>query len=426
MEVTAVRVLVVGGGGREHALVWKLAQSQLVTALFCAPGNAGTATLAENLPIDVLDIQALTEAAVDHGIDLVVVGPEAPLSLGLADTLRAAGIIVFGPSQAAAQIETSKSWAKAIMAAGNVPTARSATVDTAEDAYAALDDFAERVVIKADGLAAGKGVVIAETRDQARRAIDMMMVDAALGDAGTTLVIEEYLIGTEISIFALTDGRTIRMLIPSCDYKRAYDDDQGPNTGGMGAYAPAPFVDAALLAEIEARILLPTIEAMARTGATMNGVLYAGLMLTESGPVVVEFNCRFGDPETEVVLPLMTSDLAELLYNTATGALDAAEPVTWGETVATGVVMASGGYPGPYSTGLPIVGLDEASAEALVFHAGTRATANEIVTAGGRVLVVVGQGPDFDSARTEAYAGINRIGYDHASYRTDIAARETD
>ena len=421
-----MRVLVVGGGGREHALVWKLAQSPLVTARFCAPGNAGTATLAENLPIDVIDIQALTEAAVDRAIDLVVVGPEAPLAIGLADTLRAAGITVFGPSQAAAQIETSKSWAKTIMAAGNVPTARSTTVDTAEKAYAALDDFAERVVIKADGLAAGKGVVIAATREQARDAIDMMMLGASMGEAGATILIEEHLVGTEISIFALTDGKTIRMLIPSCDYKRAYDDDQGPNTGGMGAYAPAPFVDAALLAAIEARILHPTIEAMSRVGAPMNGVLYAGLMITESGPVVVEFNCRFGDPETEVVLPLMTSDLADLLYATATGVLDAAAPVTWGDTIATGVVMASGGYPGTYSTGLPIVGLDDASTEALVFHAGTRATANEIVTAGGRVLVVVGQGPDFDSARTQAYAGVDLITFEHASYRSDIAAREVD
>ncbi len=420
-----MRVLVVGSGGREHALAWKLAQSQKVTAIYCAPGNAGTTAVAKNLPVAVLDIPGLTKAAVEQAIDLVVVGPEAPLALGLADSLREEGIAVFGPSQAAARIETSKSWAKAIMAAAGVPTARSVTVEDVDAAYAALGDFAEPLVIKADGLAAGKGVVVAETRETARQAIDSMMIEESLGEAGASIVIEEFLLGTEVSLFALTDGNSIRMLLPSCDYKRACDDDQGPNTGGMGAYAPAPFVDSKTMEQFEYDILRPTITAMDAAGSPMNGVLYAGLMMTATGPMVVEFNCRFGDPETEVVLPLMTSDLADLLHATATGNLDNAAPITWSDDVATGVVMASGGYPGHYVNGMAISGLESASQQALVFHAGTRFESEKVVTAGGRVLVVVGQGSDFDASRTRAYAGVDQIAFADAIYRTDIAARET-
>jgi phosphoribosylamine--glycine ligase len=420
-----MKILVVGGGAREHALVWKLAQSPLAEALYCAPGNAGTEALATNLPLRASDIDGIVAAARTHRIDLVVVGPEEPLALGIADRLRAEGVAVCGPSASATRIESSKAWAKALMMEANIPTARATVVTSVAEGLVASEQMGMPVVIKADGLAAGKGVVIANDRDEAYRVLSAFLEDRALGEAGATVVIEEYLTGQEVSVLALTDGETIVPLPPACDYKRVYDGDRGPNTGGMGAYAPPPAVDAALMAAIRETILEPTIRAMAVRGAPMQGVLYAGLMLTASGPKVLEFNARFGDPEAQVVLPILDADLVMLLDAVARGTLAEIAPPPPPARAAVGVVLASGGYPGPYQTGVPISGLDQVPEDVLVFHAGTRRAADgRIVTAGGRVLTVVGMGSDLASARERAYAGVEAISFEGAHWRRDIALRE--
>jgi phosphoribosylamine--glycine ligase len=420
-----MRVLVVGGGAREHALLWKLAQSPRVAALLCAPGNAGTEELAENLPVRATDVEAIVAAAHDHRIDLVVVGPEEPLAHGLSDRLRDAGIRVFGPTQAAAKIESSKQWAKELLTETGVPTARAMTARTLEEGLSAISNFELPVVIKADGLAAGKGVVIVRDRDEAFHVLTAFLEDRALGEAAATVLVEEFLRGQEVSLLALTDGETIVPLPPACDYKRVFDRDRGPNTGGMGAYAPPPAVDEALQATIRTRILEPTVRAMAARGAPMQGVLYAGLMLTADGPKVLEFNARFGDPETQVVLPLLDADLAELLSAVADGTLSEVPPPPQPTQAAVGVVLASGGYPAPYRTGYPIDGLEAVPDDLLIFHAGTRRNADgRVVTAGGRVLTVVGVGDDLATARDRAHAGVAAIGFEEAHHRTDIAARE--
>ncbi len=420
-----MKILVVGGGAREHALVWKLAQSPLAEALYCAPGNAGTEALATNLPLRASDIDGIVAAVRAHRIDLVVVGPEEPLALGIADRLRAEGVAVCGPSASATRIESSKAWAKALMMEANIPTARATVVTSVAEGLVASEQMGMPVVIKADGLAAGKGVVIANDSDEAYRVLSAFLEDRALGEAGATVVIEEYLTGQEVSVLALTDGETIIPLPPACDYKRVYDGDRGPNTGGMGAYAPPPAVDAALMATIRAAILEPTIRAMAARGAPVQGVLYAGLMLTASGPKVLEFNARVGDPEAQVVLPILDADLVMLLDAVARGTLAAIAPPPQPVRAAVGVVLASGGYPGPYQTGVPISGLDRVPEDVLVFHAGTRRGADgRIVTAGGRVLTVVGTGPDLASARERAYAGVEVITFEGAQWRRDIALRE--
>lgn len=420
-----MRVLVVGSGSREHALLWKLAQSPRVAALLCAPGNAGTAELAENLPVRSTDVEGIVRVAREQRIDLVVVGPEDPLALGLVDRLHEAGIRAFGPTQAAARIESSKSWAKEVMGGAGVPTARSAVARTLEEALMHLGSFSLPVVIKADGLAAGKGVVIINDRDEAFHVLTAFLEDRALGAAAATVVIEEFLRGQEVSVFALTDGTAIVPLAPSCDYKRAYDRDRGPNTGGMGAYAPPPAVDAELMATIQATILEPTVRAMADRGNPMRGVLYAGLMMTEDGPKVLEFNARFGDPETQVVLPLLDADLAELLAAVADGTLADVPSIPAPDRTAVGVVLASGGYPAPYRTNLPVQGLEDVPDDLLVFHAGTRRDdAGRVVTAGGRVLTVVGLGDDLAAARERAYAGVAAISFEDGHHRKDIAARE--
>ena len=424
-----IRVLVVGGGGREHAIAWKLAQSVRVAELFCAPGNPGIAAFATCLPIPALHGDGIVAAAKLHKIDLVVVGPEDPLAAGLADRLRAEGIAVAGNSAAAARIESSKSWAKAIMADANVATARSLTVTDREAGYRAIAEIIDadgNVVIKADGLAAGKGVVVAGSQAEAERALDAMMSRRAFGDAGKTVVVEEFMTGMELSILALTDGTTIHPLVPSCDYKRALDGDEGPNTGGMGAYTRPASVDAALMARIQREVLEPTIATMAAHDAPMQGVLYAGLILTAEGPKVIEFNARFGDPETQVVLPTMEGDLGLYLEAVADGWLDRL-PAPAVDGFAVGVGMASAGYPGEYKKGFPIAGLDEAAAldDVLVFQAGTtRTERGEIVTDGGRVLSVVGLGGSLREAHDRAYDALARIAFEGAQYRTDIAARE--
>ena len=422
-----IRVLVIGAGGREHAIVWKLSRSEIVDTILCAPGNPGIATLAECVPVQPMDIEALVDLARRERIDLAVVGPEDPLAAGLADAMIAAGIPTAGPRAAAARLEASKSFAKEVMEAAGVPTARSITVSTRDEGVAAIHEIGGDgpVVVKADGLAAGKGVVVAANSDEAIEALDAMMVDGSLGDAGAKVVIEEFLQGPEVSILSLTDGTTIYPLAPSCDYKRAYDNDEGPNTGGMGAYTPTRLVDDAMLARIHADILEPTIAEMTQRSTPMQGVLYAGLILTDDGPKVLEFNCRFGDPETQVVLPTMDGDLGVLLDAVANGTLaEVPAPVATG--AAVGVILASGGYPGSYRKGLPIAGLDRPHDDTtIVFQAGTAEDdEGRIATNGGRVLTVVGLGADIAEARFRAYAAADTITFDGLMRREDIALRE--
>jgi phosphoribosylamine--glycine ligase len=419
-----LRILVIGSGGRESAIIWKLAQSDRVSELLCAPGNAGTAALAETLPIPVTNLDALVVAATQRRVDLVVVGPEDPLALGLADRLRDAGIAVCGNSAAATRIESSKSWANDLMREAGIPTAASVTVRDLAAGRRAIAEFGAPVVIKADGLAAGKGVVVAQSVAEAEAALRAMLEEHAFGDAGATVVIEECLTGRELSVLALSDGTTIVPLQPACDYKRAFANEEGPNTGGMGAYTPTRAVDDALLATIQRTILEPAMQAMNERGCPLRGVLYAGLILTADGPRVIEFNARFGDPETQVVLPVLQSDLAALLHAVATGTR-ATMPAPVSAGAAVGVILAAAGYPVRYEKDQPITGLDRVSDEILVFHAGTTRDADGgIVTAGGRVLTVVGRGDTLAAARDRAYGGIADITFPGGWYRPDIALRE--
>lgn len=418
------RVLVIGKGGREHAVCWKLAQSSAVDALYCAPGNPGIAAHAECLPVQPMDTAGIIAIAHEHTIDLVVIGPEDPLATGLTDALEAEGFLVAGPSLKAARLESSKSFANEVMAAANIPTARSLTASTREAGIDAIQDLINDhgVVVKADGLAAGKGVVVADDEQTAIDALDAMMIDGNFGDAGRTIVIEERLVGPEVSILCLSDGNTIWPLRTSCDYKRAYDDDLGPNTGGMGNYTPTNIVDDAMLARIEQDVLQPTIAEMAKRGTPMKGILFAGLMICDGDPKVIEFNCRFGDPEAQVVLPTLDADLGVLLHAVATVTLDQHDrPTSTG--AAVGVILASKGYPESASRGNVISGLEDVS-EAIVFHNGTDWQGDHVVTAGGRVLCVVGQGEAIATARAAAYEAADMISFDGAWKRSDIALRE--
>lgn len=416
--------MVIGKGGREHAICWKLAQSSVVDALFCAPGNPGIAAQATCLPVQPMDTDGILATAREHAIDLVVIGPEDPLADGLTDALEAEHFLVAGPSMAAAQLEASKSFANDVMASANVPTARSVTITSREQGIAAIRELisSHGVVVKADGLAAGKGVVVADDEATAIAALDSMLIEGSFGDAGRTIVIEERLVGPEISILCLSDGTTIWPLQPSCDYKRAYEDDLGPNTGGMGNYTPTNLVDDAMLAHIERDILQPTIGEMAYRGTPMKGILFAGLMMCSDGPKVIEFNCRFGDPEAQVVLPTLNADLGVLLHAIATGTLAQQQRPT-SSGAAVGVVLASDGYPNPYDTGKIITGLEDAG-DAIVFHAGTDWHSDDVVTAGGRVLCVVGRGENIAEARNCAYKAAHKIEFEGAWMRSDIALRE--
>jgi len=417
-----VKILVVGSGAREHALCWKLAQSPLTTELLCTPGNPGTNEVARNLPFKVSDIPGIVAAVQELEIDFVVVGPEEPLALGLADALRALGIPTFGPGKDAARIETSKQWAKEIMTAAGVPTGRCVATSDLREALEAVESFGTPVAIKADGLAAGKGVVIARTQDDAETALRSFMTERSLGEAGAVCLVEEYLEGTELSVFALCDGTQTRLFSAARDYKPAGDGDTGPNTGGMGAYAPPPDATPDLLDQIMRTIIDPTVQAMAAAGAPMVGALFAGLMMTAEGPKVIEFNCRFGDPETQVILPLLRDDLVDLLYRAATGTLAPIDRISFRSGAAVGVVLASGGYPGPYETRHPIDGMDEPAPNTQVFQAGTRRDNGAgLVTAGGRVLTVVGTGKDLATARFHAYSRVREISFEGMQYRTDIA-----
>jgi phosphoribosylamine--glycine ligase len=392
-----MNVLIVGSGGREHALAWKGAQSPRLANLYVAPGNAGTSTLAQNVPIPAEDTSALVDFAREKMIDLVLVGPEAPLANGLADALRAARVRVFGPSRAAAQLEASKSFAKQFMERHSIPTARYAVFRDFYDALRHLLTIDYPVVIKASGLAAGKGVVVPDCADDAEAALRRIMLEHEFGAAGDEVVIGERLSGDEVSLMAFTDGVTVRAMPPAQDHKRLRDGDQGPNTGGMGAYAPAPVCPPTLAAELSKSVLQRVVDGMRSEGRLFSGVIYAGLMLTAAGPNVLEFNCRFGDPETQVVIPLLDSDLLDIAEACDSGRLTEVD-VRWKTGAAACVVLASKGYPGRYPAGRKITGLDFANDGAVVFHASTKREGGQVVTAGGRVIGVVGMSAGIDSA----------------------------
>jgi len=435
-----MRVLIVGSGAREHALAWRLRQSPHLGNLWVAIGNAGTASIATNLDVNPDDVTGLVASAVSLGIDLVVVGPELPLSLGIVEQLVARGIAAFGPTSEAAQLETSKSFALEIMREARVPCPDFRVFREQRDALAFLDKHSGPSVIKADGLAAGKGVLICDTSVEAAAAVRACMSDRAFGAAGETIVIEELLTGPEVSVFAFSDGSHISTLAAACDYKRLEDGDRGPNTGGMGSFAPPDLWSEELAREIEISVMRPVIEAMANRGAPYRGVLYAGLMLTPDGPKVLEFNCRLGDPEAQVLLPLLATDPLELMQSCVDGRLQNL-PVAWDHKYNVGVVIASAGYPGGYDTGFQITGLDEDTSGAsdrtsgedpeeksLVFHAATRRSGAEnsgtLTTSGGRVLTVVGRGESLVQARSRAYDRVRKIQFHGAHYRTDIGAVE--
>jgi len=416
------RVLVVGGGGREHALAWKLAGDG--AEVLVAPGNAGTAAVAENVPMAAIDVAGLLDVARCRGIDLTVVGPEAPLVAGIVDEFTAAGLRIFGPTKRAAAIEGSKSFCKQILHRGDVPTAMYREFRSAARAREHLEAREDMpVVIKADGLAAGKGVFVCQNRAEASAAVSSLASDPLLAAAAGSILVEERLDGVEVSVLAITDGRTIVTLPPLQDHKAAHDDDQGPNTGGMGAYCPTPFVDDALLAEIEGRILVPTVHAMRRAKVPFQGVLYAGLMITAQGPKVLEFNARFGDPECEPLLMRMESSLLELLDATVDRRLDACAAPRWREGAAVSVVMASAGYPGAVTKGQPIRGLEAAAGlpDVQVFHAATRHLDGQVVADGGRVLAVTALGPSLGRAKLHAYTAVKEIRWQGAWCRKDIA-----
>ena len=415
-----MNILVIGSGGREHALCWKLSESPQTEQIYAIPGNPG---MGASAAIALDDHAAILRFVKEHEIGLVVVGPEVPLMNGLVDELEAAGIRAFGPRANAAEIEGSKSFAKDLMKKYGIPTARYEVFTAAEPARAYIRQEGAPIVVKADGLAAGKGVIVAMTEQEALDAVDAIMEDHSFGDAGARVVIEEFMEGEEASLLAFTDGTTIRPMISAQDHKRAYDGDRGPNTGGMGTYAPAPVMTPEMTERAVEEILKPTIAAMAKEGRTYRGCLYLGLMVTADGPKVVEFNARFGDPETQVVLPLLDSDLVAIMCACADGTL-ADVPIRWKDGAAVCVVLASGGYPGHYEKGQEIHGLADAEAMgALVFHAGTAMKDGKLVTNGGRVLGVVGRGADISSAVDAAYAAATKISFKDAYYRKDIAHR---
>jgi len=419
-----MKILVVGGGGREHALVWKLSQSPLVDQIYCAPGNPGIAELAECVDIPADKIAALCDFALDQEIDLTVVGPEVPLTLGVVDLFQTAGLDIFGPNKAAAQIEGSKGFSKDLMAKYNIPTAAYRSFTDRDQAVAYVREQGAPIVVKADGLAAGKGVIVAMTEEQAIAGIDDIMLDKVFGAAGASVVVEEFMAGEEASFFAFTDGKNILPLASSQDHKPVYDNDQGPNTGGMGAYSPAPVVTAELHDQIVETIVRPTIAGMASEGTPYSGILYVGLMIKDGVPRVVEYNARFGDPEAQPLLMRMKSDLVPVLQACARGDLRQ-DAIEWYDKAAVCVVMASGGYPGSFTKGLPISGLADAAAldDVTVFHAGTRSVDGEIVNHGGRVLGVTGLGATVAEAIDMAYQGVACITWQDVHYRKDIGRK---
>ena len=419
-----MKILVVGNGGREHALTWKLASSPLVDSLFVAPGNAGTATIAQNLEIASSDIPGLVQKAVELKIDLVVIGPEAPLAAGIVNHFHEKGIKAFGPTQEAARIESSKIFARDLMQKHNIPCAPGQLFTDYIEATHYLQSHPLPVVVKADGLTAGKGVTVASTTQEAQEALKSLMKDRIFGAAGEQVIIEECLTGKEVSLLAFADGNAIIPMVPACDYKRALDGDRGPNTGGMGSYSPPGFFDNKMVEYVLKTIIQPIIRAMSDKGHPYCGVLYTGLIITDQGPKVLEFNARFGDPETQVILPRLKSDLASIMQAVVTGRLGQVQ-IEWNNDACVGVVMASGGYPGKYKTGLPVTISPNLSQDINIFYAGAKKDEDgRIFTDGGRVLTVTATGQTIKEARQKVYDNIPFIHFNNCHYRRDIAARE--
>lgn len=418
-----MRILVIGGGGREHAICWALKKSEKVKELFCAPGNAGIAQIAECVPIAVTQFGELTRFAKEASIDLVFVGPDDPLADGIVDAFEAAGVPAFGPNKKAAEIEGSKIFMKNLLKKYNIPTAKYETFTDYETALSYLKQQQTPIVIKADGLAAGKGVTVAATMEEAEKALREAMVDKVFGDAGNQIVIEEFLEGQEMSILAFVDGETVKPMVPAQDHKPIFDGDKGPNTGGMGTYSPLPHIEQSIIDDAIVNIINPTAKAMVSEGRPFRGVLFAGLMITKDGPKTIEFNARMGDPETQVVLPRLKTDLVDIVLAAMNGRLGELE-IEWSEEAAVCVVAASEGYPGTYPKGRVIAGIAEAEAQgALVFHAGTAMKDGELVTSGGRVLGIVGRGRDIAEARARAYEAVGVIHFEGKQNRSDIAMK---
>lgn len=419
-----MNILIVGNGAREHTLAWKVAQSTRVSRLYVASGNAGTASLATNLDIPPTAIEELASQAIKLKIDLTIVGPEQPLADGIVDLFNKRKIPIVGPSALATRIEASKAFAKQMMEKYNIPCAEGGIFQSHDDALAYLSNQQYPLVIKADGLAAGKGVIIAASKEIAQKALTDIMKDKVFGRAGETVVIEECLTGKEVSLLAFTDGQTVVPMIPACDYKRAYDNDEGLNTGGMGSYSPPSFFGSELTEQVTSMIIKPLIKGLAEEDSPYSGVIYAGLMLTAEGPKVLEFNARFGDPETQVILPRLESDLVDIFISIRENKLSNSQ-IRWKDDACVGVVMASGGYPRNYRKGIPIHGLDKVDEDVMVFHAGTGYdTDYHIVTDGGRVMTVVACGDSIKEARERVYNNISRIQFEGGFYRSDIALRE--
>ena len=420
-----MRILVVGSGGREHALVWKIAQSKLVEKIFCAPGNGGIAQMAECINIKAEDIFGLLEFVRKERIDFTVVGPEVSLSLGIVDEFQKAGLKIFGPNKKAANLEASKVFSKELMAKYNVPTAAFKVFDNPDEAKKYIEKIGAPCVIKADGLAAGKGVVVAKNIDEAKQAVTSMMQDKIFGDAGKKIIIEECLIGQEASIMVITDSKQVLALASAQDHKRVFDNDQGANTGGMGAYSSAPIVTAGVLVEVMEKIVYRTIDGLVKEGIDYRGILYAGIMLTKDGPKALEFNVRFGDPETEAVLPRLKSDLVEAMLAASEAELVKVKNLSWDVRSCVCVVCASGGYPGNYAKDKEISGLEEAGKlkDIVVFHAGTKKAGNKILTSGGRVLGVTGLGSTIEEAINKTYKAVSKINFEGMYFRRDIGSR---
>ena len=420
-----MKVLVIGGGGREHAVCKKLAESSLVTELLCAPGNAGIANVARCVPgVKATDVEAIVALSKEEKVDFVCVTPDDPLALGCVDALEAAGIAAFGPSAYAAQMESSKVFSKNLMKKYGIPTAKSETFTDMDAALAYIDEQGAPIVVKADGLALGKGVIVASTVEEAKQAVVDMMQGGKFGKSGARVLIEECMFGREVTVLCFTDGKTIVPMVASQDHKRVFDNDQGPNTGGMGAFAPSPLYTAEIAERAVNEILVPTVNAMNAEGFTFKGVLYVGLMLTKDGPKVVEYNARFGDPETQVVLPLLDSDLMEIMMAVREQKLDTLN-IQWKQQSAACIILASGGYPGKYEGGKVITGMDEAEATgATVYHAGTKLADGNFVTAGGRVLGVTAMGDTLRGAVDAAYAAARKIHFEGAHMRSDIGSKD--
>lgn len=420
-----MKVLVVGSGGREHALAWKISQSPLVSKLYCAPGNAGTLSIAENAPVPDNDIPGLAKLCEEKKIDLTVVGPEVPLTLGIVDQFEERGLRIFGPTRKAAELEGSKVFAKQFMERHRIPTARFKVAETPTQALRILrsGEFFFPLVVKADGLAAGKGAIVCPSPRKAEEAVDMIMVERQFGEAGKRIVIEEFLKGKEVSFIVISDGAKLQPLVTTMDHKAAYDGDRGPNTGGMGAISPSPFITPELFSEIINTIVFPTINRLREEGRTFKGVLYVGLMLSEEGPKVLEYNCRFGDPETQVQMVRLESDLVELLFNVISGNVLKSE-IQWNSNASGCVVLASGGYPLSYEKGKAIEGLKEAAdlPGITIFHAGTRADGKHLLTNGGRVLNVCASEKTLAGTMEKIYAAISRVSFEGMHYRRDIGA----